>query len=232
MENYAPVFRIISIVCFSIAGVSLLLALFLFFKFKIISVIGDLTGKTARKSIEKMREENEKSGVKSHRPTPLAKERGPITKPIEEYKLGETANATTPIANAGQYPPPDNLKGSFANGTAPMPGNRTDSAAPNGSNAPFDQQYAPGTAPIAQPNMNFGNNQNTRQTAGNVTTSLHQPAGNATTPLNQLLGNETTMLNEGTQVLRDKEVQKKIKTKKVDMHLIQNIVLVHTDEYI
>ena len=221
MENYAPVFRIVSIVCFSIAGVSLLLALFLFFKFKIISVIGDLTGKTARKSIEKMREENEKSGVRPHGPTPLAKERGPITKTIEDYKLGEGANATAPIANAGQYSPPDNKNGFYAHGTAPMPENRNDSVAPNSVNAPFDQPYVPGTAPITRPDVNFGNYQNPQQ-----------PAGSATTPLNQPLGNETTMLNEGTQVLQDKEVQKKIKTKKVDMHLIQNIVLVHTDEYI
>ena len=72
-----------------------------------------------------------------------------------------------------------------------------------------------------RPDGNFGNYQKPQQ-----------PAGSATTPLNQPFGNETTMLNEGTQVLQDKEVQKKIKTKKVDMHLIQNIVLVHTDEYI
>ncbi len=41
----------------------MVLAVLLWFKFCIPSVIGDLSGRTARKSIAKMREENEKSGV-------------------------------------------------------------------------------------------------------------------------------------------------------------------------
>lgn len=44
------------------AAVTFLLALFLWFKFKIMSVIGDLTGKTAKKAIQRIRTENSAAG--------------------------------------------------------------------------------------------------------------------------------------------------------------------------
>lgn len=53
----------LSIISFAVAGVFLVLAVFLWFFLKIPSVIGDLSGKTARKSIAKMRAVNEKSGA-------------------------------------------------------------------------------------------------------------------------------------------------------------------------
>ncbi len=53
---------LLSIICFVLAGVFLVVALILWFSFKIPAVIGDLTGRTARKSIAQMRAANEKSG--------------------------------------------------------------------------------------------------------------------------------------------------------------------------
>lgn len=53
-----------SIISFIAAGVFLLLAIVLFFYFRIPTVIGDLTGKNAKKTIARMRENNEKSGSK------------------------------------------------------------------------------------------------------------------------------------------------------------------------
>lgn len=53
---------LLSIICFVLAGVFLIVALVLGFLFKIPAVIGDLTGRTARKSIAQMRTANEKSG--------------------------------------------------------------------------------------------------------------------------------------------------------------------------
>ncbi len=58
----AETLRTLSILCFVLAGVCLIVALVLWFLFKIPSVIGDLTGRTARKSIAQMRKANEKSG--------------------------------------------------------------------------------------------------------------------------------------------------------------------------
>lgn len=83
MENMADLYTIAAIVAFSASAVFALLALFFMIKFRVFKIIGDLSGRTAKKSIAQMRAENEKSGKKLHRPTHAAESRGPITKAIE-----------------------------------------------------------------------------------------------------------------------------------------------------
>jgi len=51
----------LSIISFVLAVIALALAIVFWFFFDIPTVIGDLTGRTARKTIAKMRAENEKS---------------------------------------------------------------------------------------------------------------------------------------------------------------------------
>ena len=48
----AETLSILSIVSFAVAGASFMLAVFFWFFFKIPTVIGDLSGRTARKSIK------------------------------------------------------------------------------------------------------------------------------------------------------------------------------------
>ncbi len=55
----AEILSLVSQIAYAIAGVSLVLALFFWFKFNIPSVISDLSGRTARKSIAKIRAHNE-----------------------------------------------------------------------------------------------------------------------------------------------------------------------------
>lgn len=74
----------VSIVFFVIAAVSLLVAIYAFIRFNIPQVIGELSGRTARKSIAQMRDKNDKTGNKAHRPSPAAVERGTLTDKIEE----------------------------------------------------------------------------------------------------------------------------------------------------
>lgn len=69
----------LSIIAFIAAGVFLLIAVFFWLFFKIPSVIGDLSGRTARKSIAKMRTENEKSGVKGYKTSKTNAARGKLT---------------------------------------------------------------------------------------------------------------------------------------------------------
>jgi len=69
----------LSIVAFVIAGISLAIAVFLWFFFKIPTVIGDLSGKNAKKSIAKLRATNEKTGNKSYKPSATNQERGKLT---------------------------------------------------------------------------------------------------------------------------------------------------------
>ncbi len=226
MESYAPIFRIISIVCFSVAGVSLLLAVFLFIKFRIISVIGDLTGKTARKSIEKMREENEKSGVKSHRPTPAAVKRGPITKPMEDYNLGVGSEETTNISQSNSYigmatAPRENYAN---NETTPIQSAFKNNSTINASQNAFKNNDS---SPIDGTQVNY-----TPQRDRQISDFNHNSVCEETTPLNMSQEQETSVLSGETQLLNKKDIQQKLNAKKIELQLKQNIILIHTEEYI
>ncbi len=69
----------LSKIFFAISGVCFVLAVFFWVFFKIPKVIGDLSGKTARKSIADMRAANEKSGIKSYKESRTNSERGKLT---------------------------------------------------------------------------------------------------------------------------------------------------------
>lgn len=60
----ADTFFIVSILSFILSGVCLLLAIFFWIRFDILEVIGNLSGRTARKNVEKRRANNEKNGAK------------------------------------------------------------------------------------------------------------------------------------------------------------------------
>ena len=75
----ADILSNISIVLYVIAGVCLVITVLLWFAFDIPTVIGDLSGRTAKKSIAKMRENNERSGVKSFKSSKTNLERGKLT---------------------------------------------------------------------------------------------------------------------------------------------------------
>jgi len=76
----------LSIISFILSGVALALAIVLWFFFDIPTVIGDLTGRTARKTIAKMRAENEKSGVKKYKEGKVNLQRGKLTETMSGIK--------------------------------------------------------------------------------------------------------------------------------------------------
>ena len=80
----------LSIVAFAVAGVSLVLAVVLFIYFRIPTVIGDLSGRNAKKSIARMRTSNEKSGNKSYRASETNAARGKLTSTMPG--IGEQPN--------------------------------------------------------------------------------------------------------------------------------------------
>lgn len=82
----AEILSIISFISFGISGTCFILAIFFWFKFKIPSVVGDLSGKTARKSIAKMRESNEKSGKKSYQSSSVNVNRGKVTESMPDTR--------------------------------------------------------------------------------------------------------------------------------------------------
>lgn len=72
------IYKIISTVGFILAAIMLILSIFLFFKFNIPKVIGDITGKTAKKAIQRIHEQNEQSGDKAYKSSPVNIARGKI----------------------------------------------------------------------------------------------------------------------------------------------------------
>lgn len=72
----------ISLIAYIISAVFFVLAIVLFIVFKIPAVIGDLSGKNARKSIERIRLNNVRTGDKSYRSSKTNIERGKLTETI------------------------------------------------------------------------------------------------------------------------------------------------------
>jgi hypothetical protein len=86
---------IVSIVGYSLAGILLVFAAILFIKMNILAIIGDLTGKTAARQIQEIREQNSKTGEKRFRPSAFNAERGFLTEPMSSRlgrsgKIGKT----------------------------------------------------------------------------------------------------------------------------------------------
>lgn len=64
------------------AGIMLVLSVVLFFVLRIPRIIGDLTGRTAKRAIEKIRKINEQTGDKAHNSSAVNLERGSVTDKI------------------------------------------------------------------------------------------------------------------------------------------------------
>lgn len=77
-EIYRYIFVGAAILC----GAMLITSILLFILLKIPKVIGDLTGRTARKAIENIRNQNESSGDKTYRSSLVNQERGKLTDKI------------------------------------------------------------------------------------------------------------------------------------------------------
>lgn len=63
----AEILGMASMISYILAAAFFVLSVFLWFRFKIFGVIGDLSGRTARKSITRMREANEKNGARYYK---------------------------------------------------------------------------------------------------------------------------------------------------------------------
>jgi hypothetical protein len=91
----ATVWRMISIIGYFLACVFLVAAIILFFKMNIRTIIGDLTGKTAARQIQEIRERNLMTGNQRYKPAAFQLERGTwgITGNRTGRKVGKTAQA-------------------------------------------------------------------------------------------------------------------------------------------
>ena len=74
--------KTLSFVSFILAGVLFLAAAALFFLLRVPRLFGDVTGATARKAIENIRQQNAESGDKAYKPSPVNAARGKVTDKI------------------------------------------------------------------------------------------------------------------------------------------------------
>ncbi len=74
--------QILSLISYVVAVVFFLVTIALFFLLNIPKVFGDITGANARKAIENIRQQNEISGDKAYKPSPVNAVRGKITDKI------------------------------------------------------------------------------------------------------------------------------------------------------
>lgn len=77
----------VAIVGFSLAGVALAAAAFMFIKMNIPAIIGDLSGKTVAREIRAMRDANASSGDKRFRSSRVNLERGTLTEKVLETPM-------------------------------------------------------------------------------------------------------------------------------------------------
>lgn len=85
----AEILEIVSNVSYILAIIFFIISVFLWFHFKIREVIGDLSGRTAKKSITKMRKTNERNGARFYK-TKSDFSKDMIYRTKEEEKTKET----------------------------------------------------------------------------------------------------------------------------------------------
>ena len=96
--------QMLSTVAYVLAGVFMLAAIAIFFLLDIRSVIGDVTGATARKAIRDIRAQNEASGNKAYKPSPVNAARGKLT-----VKISPSGRLEPQMAGMGGSPGTEKL---------------------------------------------------------------------------------------------------------------------------
>ncbi|MBE6817533.1 MAG: hypothetical protein E7517_00035 [Ruminococcaceae bacterium] len=228
----AYITQLVAIIAFGLAGAALVAAIVFFVVFKIPKIINDFTGNTARKSIAKKRKENEKSGKKIFGPTPKAQDRGPLTDKVQPInnvppsdKVGSEATDVLP-GRMGAQP-----AGEGSEATDVLPNRMCAQPTGEGSEATDVLPNRMGAQPAGEGSeaTDVLPNRMGAQPAGDGSEATDvlpnrmgaQPAGEATTVL-QSQG--TTVLNRNMATATEALPSR--------LEMIQNIVLIHTDEII
>ena len=97
----AETLSVISLISFLAAGVFAVLAVVLWFVFRIPTVVGELSGRNARKSIERMRRRNEEAGKNSRRPGAGGGGNSVVSMRQAGKNSGEGGNAETDLLAEG-----------------------------------------------------------------------------------------------------------------------------------
>lgn len=88
----------LSLVAYIAAGVLFLVAVALFFLLDVPKLYGDISGRTAKKAIEAIRQQNESSGNKAYKPSAVNAERGKLTDKITQSGKLQSQTAGLPVS--------------------------------------------------------------------------------------------------------------------------------------
>ena len=202
----ATTWLIIAIIGFSLAGIALIIAIFMFVKMNIPSVIGDLSGKTVAREIKAMREFNNANGDRRFRPSKVNLERGTLTEKVETSQDNRKA-----MAEAHASKRLDNVK------SGELSEKKTYSSG-SGTVGLNDFEIHP-TEVLEE------GNEPTEMLSDGETEVLTE---NAT----EVLSNDTTVLN-GTTVLSETEkLTEESEVIPVPFKITKSEIVIHTDEVI
>lgn len=109
----------LSLVSYIIAGVLFLLAVVLFFVLRVPSLYGDVSGRTARKAIEAIRQQNESSGNKAYKPSAVNAQRGKLTDKISHSGRVQAGNTHSPVSVGTEKLHTDRLREEAEGAAAP-----------------------------------------------------------------------------------------------------------------
>lgn len=224
----ATAWLIIAIVGFSLAGIALIVAVFMFIKMNIPSVIGDLTGKTVAREIKAMREFNNSKGDRRFRPSKVNLERGTLTEKvdtsIDDKKAMAEAHASKRLDRTETNENKKNSKSQKSNGTIGLNDfemNPTDVL--NEDSTPTEV-LSDNSTEVLESNA-------TEVLSENQTEVLNTDNTEALSEnTNELLDDSTTVLSEGTIVLENTEEPGN--NKPVSFKIIKDNVITHSDEVI
>lgn len=87
-----------SLAAYIIAGVLLLVSISLFFLLDVPKLYGDISGRTAKKAIEAIRQQNEETGNKAYKSSAVNEARGKLTDKITLSGRLESSTAGMPIS--------------------------------------------------------------------------------------------------------------------------------------
>lgn len=199
----ATAWQIISIVGYSLAAVLFIVAVVLFFKMNILAIIGDLSGRTAARQIEEIRERNKMTGSKRHQPDAFNLDRGSLTEPVGVRRLwtgwtgntGRTGNTRNTVMN-GNTSGAGNLAGATARpgDTVGRTGNKGNAARSVVNTGNMADTAAPGFTGARGNTVSTGDEFNTINTGftGKVDPRVFESGSSEATEV---------LANDGTEVL-------------------------------
>ena len=163
--------ELLSLISFILAGVLLLLGIALFFLLDVPKLYGDISGRTAKKAIEAIRQQNEATGNKAFKPSKVNEDRGRLTDRISASGKISRGATSSSIGVGTQK---------FATGQLAPQANETTVLNTGGNETTV---------------LQTGGNETTVLNAGGNETTVLQAGGNETTVLMQP-ANETTVLTQ------------------------------------